>query len=201
VILEQLSDNGICNVLALRGDPPKENVDFVAPTDGFPYASDLIGYIREKNRDLCIVAACYPETHPEAQSAEADLDNLKRKVDNGAEVLITQLFFDNGKFFSFLDRARAAGISVPIVPGIMPIVSHQGVKRMTSMCGCDIPTELVGELDRSADDESAIQELGVHWGTMQCRELLDNGVPGIHFYTLNKSSSTRKIFENLFPRD
>lgn len=200
-ILKQLESEGIRNVLALRGDPPKDGADFAAPLDGFDYASDLVGYIQQEHQDLCVVAACYPETHPEASSAEADLDHLKRKVDAGAQLLITQLFFDNDKFFSFLDRARGAGISVPIVPGIMPIVSHQGVKRMTTMCGCEIPDELDQELERVGKDEVATQELGVRWATMQCRELLSAGVPGIHFYTLNKSSATRKIFENLFPKD
>lgn len=200
-LLEQLESDGIRNVLALRGDPPKDAADFVAPVDGFGYASDLIGYIHQQHPNFCVVAACYPETHPEAQDPQTDLDNLKRKVDLGAEVLITQLFFDNEKFFSFVDRARAAGIDVPIVPGIMPIVSHQGIKRMTSMSGCEIPSELNRELEQVAADEVATQELGVRWATLQCRELLGNGVPGIHFYTLNKSSATRKIFENLFPED
>jgi methylenetetrahydrofolate reductase (NADPH) len=208
-ILEQLASSGIRNVLALRGDPPKDDADFVAPTDGFDYANDLIDYIRQYNeqhsqnadQQLCVVAACYPETHPESASPEADMDNLKRKVDAGAEVLITQLFFDNEKYFSFMDRVRAAGIDLPIVPGIMPIVSHAGVKRMTSMCGCEIPGELNAELERVGGDDTATQELGVRWGTEQCRELLKNGVPGLHFYTLNKSSATRQIFENLFPKD
>lgn len=200
-ILEQLDSGGIRNVLALRGDAPNNDDDFVPPTHGFPYATDLIQYIREQDRDLCTVAACYPETHPEAISAEADLDNLKRKVDAGAEILITQLFFDNAKFFSFMERVRAAGISVPVVPGIMPIVSHSGVKRMTSMCGCEIPPELNAELEQVGKDDVATQELGVRWATMQCQELLSKQVPGLHFYTLNKSSATRHIFENLFPKD
>lgn len=115
-------------------------------------------------------------------------------------MLITQLFFDNAKFFSFVQRARAAGIELPIVPG-MPIVSHSGIKWMTQMCGCNIPRELNAELERIGEDEVATQELGVRWGTKQCRDLLDNGVRGIHFYTLNKSSAARQIFENLFPKD
>ncbi|MFT5696983.1 MAG: methylenetetrahydrofolate reductase (NADPH) [Myxococcota bacterium] len=200
-ILEQLHSAGIRNVLALGGDPPKDNDDFVAPIDGFSYASDLAEYIHKQQPDLCVVAACYPETHPAALSADADFDNLKRKVDAGAEVLITQLFFENAKFFAFMDRVHAAGITVPVVPGIMPIVSRAGVKRMTSMCGCEIPQELNVELDRVGEDEAATAELGVRWGTMQCRELLDSGVPGVHFYTLNKSSATRHIYENLFSKD
>jgi methylenetetrahydrofolate reductase (NADPH) len=200
-ILEQLSEAGICNVLALRGDRPQGDTDFVAPSSGFGYANELIDYIQNQGHDLCVVAACYPETHPEASGSEVDLDNLKRKVDAGAQVLITQLFFDNAKFFSFRERAQRAGIEVPIIPGIMPIVSHAGIKRMTQMCGCEIPAELSAELDRVGEDEAATQELGVSWGTMQCRELLEQGVGGIHFYTLNKSSAARRIFENLFPKD
>jgi methylenetetrahydrofolate reductase (NADPH) len=201
MILEQIESAGIKNVLALRGDPPTGDTEFVQPVHGFDYANDLISFTREKNPDLCIVAACYPETHPDALSPEDDLDHAKRKVDAGAEVLITQLFFENSKFFSFMDRVRAAGITVPVVPGIMPIVSRAGVKRMTSMCGCGIPSELGAELERVGDDAAETQELGVRWATKQCRELLDNGVPGLHFYTLNKSFATRHIYENLFPKD
>jgi methylenetetrahydrofolate reductase (NADPH) len=200
-ILTQLAEGGVENVLALRGDPPADNADFVQPKDGFGFANDLIDYTRQQNPELCIVAACYPETHPEARSAQDDLDHAKRKVDAGAELLITQLFFENARFFSFMDRIRAAGITVPVVPGIMPIVSRAGVKRMTSMCGCEIPSELNAQLEAVGDDEAATRELGVRWGTMQCRELLDSGVPGLHFYTLNKSSATRQIYENLFTKD
>jgi methylenetetrahydrofolate reductase (NADPH) len=200
-ILAQLTEGGVENVLALRGDPPADNANFVQPRDGFQFANDLIDYTRQQNPELCIVAACYPETHPEARSAQDDLDHAKRKVDAGADILITQLFFENARFFSFMDRIRAAGITVPVVPGIMPIVSRAGVKRMTSMCGCEIPPELNAQLEAVGDDEAATQELGVRWGTMQCRELLDRDVPGLHFYTLNKSSATRQIYENLFAKD
>ncbi len=199
-ILEQLHEGGIQNILALGGDPPRDVDDFVPPKDGFDYANELIEYIEGKGHGFCLVAACYPETHPRAESAQADLDNLKRKVDAGAKVLITQLFFDNAKYFRFVERAQAAGIDVPIVPGIMPIVSHSGVKRMTQLGGCEIPAELARELDIVGEDDAATAELGVRWGTMQCRELLERGVPGLHFYTLNRSSATRKIFEQLFPR-
>jgi len=199
-ILEQLAEGGIENVLALRGDPPQNADDFVEPEDGFGYANELIDYIEGRGHDFCVVAACYPETHPQAESAAADLDALKRKVDAGAKVLITQLFFDNEKYFRFVERAQAAGIDAPIVPGIMPIVSHSGVKRMTKLGGCEIPAELATELDRVGEDDAATAELGVRWGTMQCRELLERGVPGLHFYTLNRSSATRKIFEQLFPQ-
>jgi len=199
-ILAQLEAGGVQNVLALGGDPPAEDHDFVPPQDGFDYANELVEYIHAQDRGFCVVAACYPETHPAAQSAEVDLENLKRKVDAGAQVLITQLFFDNTKFFSFIDRVRAAGIDVPVAPGIMPIISLSGIRRMTSMSGCAMPAALISELDSlGEDDEAGIRELGVRWATEQCRELLDNGIPGIHFYCLNKSSAARQIHRNLFP--
>ena len=199
-ILEQLQAGGIDNVLALRGDPPKDAADFTPPSDGFAYANDLIRYVHEADRGFCVAGACYPETHPEAPNADVDFENLQRKVDDGAQMLISQLFFDNQKFFDFMDRVRAAGIEVPVVPGIMPITSVSGVRRMTGMCGCVIPAELNAELEGVADDDDATHDLGVRWATEQCRELLDRGVPGIHFYTLNKSSATREIFDNLVPR-
>jgi methylenetetrahydrofolate reductase (NADPH) len=199
-ILEQLQAGGIENVLALRGDPPKDAADFTPPSDGFGYANDLIRYVHEADRGFCVAGACYPETHPEAPNTDVDFENLQRKVDDGAQVLISQLFFDNEKFFDFMDRVRAAGIEVPVVPGIMPITSVSGVRRMTGMCGCEIPAELNAELEDVAEDDDATHDLGVRWATGQCRELLDRGVPGIHFYTLNKSTATREIFDNLVPR-
>jgi methylenetetrahydrofolate reductase (NADPH) len=201
-ILAQLANAGVQNVLALGGDPPKDDASFVPPRDGFDYANELVSYIHEQNLGLCVAGACYPETHPSAPSPEVDLENLVRKVDAGAQVLITQLFFDNTKYFSFMDRVRAAGIEVPVVPGIMPIISLSGIRRMTSMTGCAMPAELLAELDElGEDDEVGIQELGVRWATLQCRELLENGAPGIHFYCLNQSSASRKIHHNLFPKD
>ncbi len=200
-ILAQLADAKVENVLALRGDPPKDTEDFVKPENGFAYASELTAFVHAQNRGFCVAGACYPEVHPEATSAQADLDHLKRKVDEGAQVLISQLFFDNQKFFSFMDRVQRAGIDVPIAPGIMPITSVAGVRRMTSLCGCEIPADLNDELSRVDDDEDATRAIGVEWGTAQCRELLDQGVPGVHFYTLNKSPATREIFRNLKPKD
>jgi methylenetetrahydrofolate reductase (NADPH) len=197
-LLDRLEEAGIENVLALGGDPPRDAVDFVRPADGFTHANELAAFIRARGRHFCIGGACYPEVHPAAPSAEVDLDNLKRKVDDGADFLITQLFFDNRKFFDFVERARARGIEAPIVPGIMPINTVAGVRRMTSLGGGELPPELDEELSRVAEDEAATRELGVRWATSQCRELVEASVPGIHFYTLNKCSSTRQIYENLF---
>jgi methylenetetrahydrofolate reductase (NADPH) len=189
-IMERLTSEGLRHVLALRGDPPDDGSDFVAAPDGFWHANELTAFLRA-NWDCCIGGACYPEVHPEAESAEVDLGNLMKKVDAGADFLITQLFFDNQKFFDFLARARAAGIGIPIVPGVMPITTTAGVRRMLRLGGGTLPPELEGELDRIGEDPAAIRDLGVRWATLQCRELLDSGVPGIHFYTLNRSPSTR----------
>jgi methylenetetrahydrofolate reductase (NADPH) len=146
---------------------------------------------------LCVAAACYPERHPEAPSAEADLRHLKAKVDAGADFLITQLFFDNADYFAFVERARAAGIQVPIVPGIMPITNLSQIKRFTALCGSCIPTPLLTRLEASGSDPDAVRAIGVDHATEQCRGLLAAGAPGIHFYTLNRSLATRHVLEQL----
>jgi methylenetetrahydrofolate reductase (NADPH) len=196
-ILDRLVESGVENVLALSGDPPEDQPGARPPSDGFRYASELAAFIRS-GWDLCIGGGCYPETHPAAASPEADLANLKRKVDAGVDFLITQLFFDNRFFFEFVERARDAGIMVPIVPGIMPISSAANIRRIASLCGSQLPVELERELAKVAEDDDATMELGVNWATMQCRELLDWGAAGIHFYTLNKSPATREITRRLF---
>lgn len=191
-ILQRLRDGGIENVLALRGDPPADQKTFTPHPDGFTYADQLAASIRE-NFDFCLGGACYPEVHPEADDAQADLVNLKRKVDAGCEFLITQLFFDNQRYFDFVAQARAAGIGVPIIPGIMPITNVVQIERFTRMCGATIPPELLSELRTLQDDPAAVMALGVAHATAQCVELLQRGAPGIHFYTLNKSPATRTI--------
>ncbi len=196
-ILDRLQSEGIENVLPLRGDPPKDAVDFVAPAGGFGYANELTAFIRTR-WDLCLGGACYPETHTDAPNADVDLANLVRKVKSGSDFLVTQLFFDNAKYFAFVERARGAGIEIPIVPGIMPVVSAKNVRRMASLSGASIPEELQRELDAAGEDAEATLAVGVEWATLQCRELLARGAPGIHFYTLNQSPATRRIFENLF---
>ncbi len=193
-ILDRLLDAGVENILALRGDPPKGQTQFVAVEGGFHYANELVGFIRERyGRKFCIGAAAYPETHVECGSAAADLENLKRKVDTGVDFLVTQLFFDNRKYLEFVERARMAGITVPIVPGIMPILNASQVARF----GATVPAGLAAQLDRVGDHPDAVLELGVAHATAQCVELLHNGVPGIHFYTLNKSTATRNILAAL----
>lgn len=196
-ILDQLEAGGVHNVLALRGDPPADDPDFAPPSDGFKYANELVEYIAERG-GFSIGAACCPEVHPEAVDAEADLANLKRKVDAGTNFLVSQLFLDNAKFFDFVERARAAGISIPIVPGIMPIATVSGIRRMAGMNGTAIPDELEAELQRVEGDDDATYALGVRWATMQCEELLASGINGIHFYTLNRSPATREIYQSLF---
>jgi methylenetetrahydrofolate reductase (NADPH) len=192
--LEELAEARVENILALGGDRPE---GYEPPEGAFTYASELAAFIRSTGFDFCLGGACYPETHPLAPSPEADLANLKVKVDAGVEFLVTQLFFDNRDFFEFCDRARAAGIDVPIVAGIMPILSAKSIRRMTSLSGAKLPPELEADLSRVEHDDALTRDVGIEWATMQCRELLERGVPGIHFYTLNKSRATRTIFQNL----
>jgi methylenetetrahydrofolate reductase (NADPH) len=191
--LRQLRSLGIENVLALGGDPPAQ---YAPPPGALSYANELVALVRS-GFDFCVGAACYPEKHPRAPSAESDLAMLVQKVEAGVDFLITQLFFDNADYFAFVARARAAGVAVPIVPGIMPIVSTASIRRMTALCGARIPAELERELDRAGDDEERTQEVGVEWATAQCRELLARGAPGLHFYTLNRSPATRRIHAEL----
>jgi methylenetetrahydrofolate reductase (NADPH) len=194
--LRQMRDVGIDNVLALRGDPPKGETEFVVTEGGLAYSTELVRLVSE-SYDFCVIGACYPEVHPEAPDLATDLERLKAKVEAGAKVLITQLFFDNTAYFDFVDEARAAGIEVPIVPGLMPITNAEQIKRFTSMCGASIPAPLLEALDARRDDEEAVAELGVSYATAQATELLAGGAPGIHFYTLNRSPATRAILSAL----
>src|SRR5262245_7074128 len=191
--LDTLTSGGIENVLALGGDRPQ---GYAAPPGAFSHANELASFVGSRWR-FCLGGACYPETHPLAESPEADLRHLVRKVGAGVEFLITQLFFDNADYFAFVARARAAGISVPIVPGIMPIVSVAGIRRMTAMSGARIPEALAASLVEVEHDDALTREIGVEWAGLQCRELLERGAPGIHFYTLNRSSATRAILQQL----
>jgi methylenetetrahydrofolate reductase (NADPH) len=191
-VLEELKGGTIENVLTLRGDPPKGEAKFVPTRGGFSFASELTGFVREHG-DFCIGGACYPEGHLEAASKYQDLHNLQHKVDAGAEFLITQLFFDNRFYFDFVDRARAAGIQVPIIPGIMPIQNVEQIERFTKMCGATIPEPLMNELDKRRDQPERVHELGVVHATIQALGLIQGGAPGVHFYTLNQSTATREI--------
>ena len=187
---------GVENVLALRGDPPRDQPEWRPVPGGFRHASELAAFVRA-HFDLCIGGACYPEKHPEAESLEDDLRHLKQKVEAGAEFLITQLFFDDADYWRFVDSARAVGIEVPIVPGIMPVVSHANLRRMATLSpGTRIPEPLDRALEAARGDDEAL-EVGVEWATRQCRELLARGAPGIHFYTLNRSPATRRVHEAL----
>jgi methylenetetrahydrofolate reductase (NADPH) len=191
-VLDRLYERGIRNVLALRGDPPKGETTFTKVEGGFRYASELAEFVRGRGR-FTVGGACYPESHPESPSAEEDLKWTLHKVRCGAKFLVSQLFFDSQDYFHFVERARAAGVDVPIVPGIMPITNVAQIERFTKMCGARIPEELHRRLARYQDDPSVVMAIGIEHAIRQCRRLLEGGAPGIHFYTLNKSHATRSI--------
>ncbi|MES2460671.1 MAG: methylenetetrahydrofolate reductase [NAD(P)H] [Armatimonadota bacterium] len=195
-ILDQLWDKGIRNVLALRGDPPGGGA-FKPTEGGFGYAGDLVSYARSRH-DFCVAVAGYPEGHPQCLNRTRDLEHLKRKVDNGGSVIITQLFFDNAEFYRWRDEARAMGITVPIIAGIMPIGNVAQIKRFVTMCGAKIPQPLLLNLEAVEGDADAVYQAGVDYATQQCRDLIERGeVEGIHFYTLNRSRATVDICKAL----
>lgn len=194
--LDEMRDAGIDNVLALRGDPPAGEEIWIKTDGGLEYSRELVGLIAD-GYPFAIGAACFPETHIHAESPEADLRHLVEKVDAGVDFLITQLFFDNAVYFDFVARARAAGIEVPIVPGIMPITGVGQIERMAARCGASIPDGLRRELHARGEDPEAVLDFGVAYATLQCAELLAAGAPGIHFYTLNRSPATRAIVSAL----
>lgn len=205
--IDQLGEAGVRNILALRGDPPQGQAHFEAPPGGLRHASELVAFVHERG-PFCVGAACYPETHPEAPDAAADLRWLKHKVDAGVDFLITQLFFDNAAYLAFVARAREAGVAVPIIPGVMPVTNFDQIQRFSQLCGATIPGPLRARLAAVAEDPQEVFWTGVSYAAHQCRLLLSPpqdepftaprpGVPGIHFYTLNKSPATRAIFEIL----
>ncbi|MCB4756719.1 MAG: methylenetetrahydrofolate reductase [NAD(P)H] [Elusimicrobia bacterium] len=196
VILKELYSAGIENVLALRGDPPRGESRFVPAPDGFRYAADLVAFIKA-HFSFCIGVAGYPEKHPEAPSLEEDMAHLKGKVGKGGEFVITQLFFDNRDYFHFVRRLQEQGVSVPVIPGIMPITDVEQIKRFTTVCGAKIPPSLLKKLEKVQTNKDAVVQEGIAYAVDQCRELLKKGAPGIHFYTLNKSKSTKEIFLRL----
>jgi methylenetetrahydrofolate reductase (NADPH) len=199
-MLRRLSDAKVENVLALRGDPPQGQTTFEPVEGGFRHATELVRFIREEDFNFCLGGACYPEGHVETGSRDDDLRHLKAKVDAGLDFVVTQLFFDNAFYFDFVERARRIGINIPIVPGIMPITNFEQVHRFTRMCGATVPMRLGLQLERVKDQPEAVMQLGVAHATVQCMELLSRGVPGIHFYTLNKSPATRMIVSALRAR-
>jgi len=187
---------GIENVVAIRGDQPKDP-GFRPPANGFRYALDMIRFIRERGHHFCLIGGGHPEGHPECRDRERNVEQLKMKVDAGLDVVITQLFYDNRDYFAFVERARRAGVGVPLVPGIMPITNWPQIERITTLSGNQVPPRLRDALERARDDEPAAMAVGIEWATPQCAELLRQGAPGLHFYTLNRSPATRAIFENL----
>lgn len=195
-ILQRVNKLGIENIVALRGDAPKDRELPPLEDREFRYAADLVRFIRERGR-FALAVAGYPEKHPEAASADADLANLTAKVQAGGDWVITQLFFDNRDYFEFVRRARAAGISCPIVPGIMPVTSFPQTQKFTAMCGAKLSEGMLAELSRIQNDKEAVVAYGIEYATRQCRELLAGGAPGIHFYTLNRSRSAATILSRL----
>ena len=194
--LDRMRAEGVENVLALRGDPPAGETEWTATEGGLTYSRELVELIRHEY-DFAIGAACFPETHIHATSPEDDLRYCAEKVQAGARFLITQLFYDNASYWDFVRRAREAGIDAPIIPGIMPITNVGQIRKITELCGSALPPRLVRELDACGDDAEAVAEFGVAYATLQCTDLLANGAPGIHFYTLNRSPATRAILSAL----
>jgi methylenetetrahydrofolate reductase (NADPH) len=193
--LREAESLGVSAIVALRGDPPKGETTFQPVAGGLRYASELVALIRSEFPGFGILVAGYPETHQEAVSPEADLENLKRKCDAGGDVIVTQLFYDNADFFQFRDRCDALGIQTPIVPGVMPVTNYAQIRRIATLCKARLPDEFTRAFEAAGADEAAQFEAGVEFATRQVRELLDAGVPGIHFYVLNKSPATVRVLE------
>jgi len=209
-ILERYAKAGVSNILALGGDPPKGLVGYDRAKDAFQHAADLVAFIKKFNesgahpdkRGFGIGVAGFPEGHPTTPNRVLEMDYLKAKVDAGADYICTQLFFDNHDFYDFRERCQLAGIHIPIIAGIMPITSAAGMRRMAELAaGARYPAKLLRAIQRCGKDEDAVQKVGIHYATEQCRDLLDHGVDGIHFYTLNKSHATREIYSSLGIRD
>jgi methylenetetrahydrofolate reductase (NADPH) len=196
VVLDKLHGVGVENILALRGDPPQGETKFVKTENGFGYASELVAFIKSRY-GFCVGGACYPECHVETPDKEVDLAHLVTKFRAGTDFLVTQLFFDNIDYFDFVRRARDAGVTCPIVPGIMPITNLTQVKRFTQLCGARIPQALLKRLEGLNHLPDEVVRVGIEHAVAQCKGLLAGGAPGLHFYTLNKSSATRRIFEQL----
>ena len=196
-IADQLHADGFRNIMTLRGDPPKGAVEFQIDPDGLRYASELVSLLKSRHSDFCLGVAGYPEKHPEAPSLAVDLDNLKRKVDMGADFITTQLFFDNSLYYRFVDKCRAAGITLPIVPGIMPVLSFKQIQRITSMCGASLPAQLSRRLEVAAENTEVMEIMGIDWALSQIRDLLQHGVPGYHLYILNRAKGALALAAGL----
>jgi methylenetetrahydrofolate reductase (NADPH) len=209
-ILEKYAESGVSNILALGGDPPRDLTNYVKSEDAFQHAGDLVRFIRKFNesgvhpdkRGFGIGVAGFPEGHPATPNRLDEMEHMRRKVGEGADYICTQLFFDNRDLYDYRERCLLAGIKVPIIAGIMPVTSLPGMKRMAQLAlGARYPARLTKALMRAQDDAAAVRNVGIHWATEQCRDLLDNGVDGIHLYTLNKSDATRQIYQSLGLRD
>jgi methylenetetrahydrofolate reductase (NADPH) len=197
--LREAVSRRIGNIVALRGDPPQGEARFTAVAGGLSYANELVEFVRREFPELGVAVAGYPETHREAPSPEVDLANLKRKVDAGADVVITQLFYENQDFWRFVDRCGSAGIRVPIVPGILPVTNLAQIRRITSLCGARLPGSFLEALEKEADRPEGQFAIGVDFATRQVRELVERGVAGIHFYVLNKSPATTAVLAPVAP--
>ncbi|PIE75238.1 MAG: methylenetetrahydrofolate reductase [NAD(P)H] [Deltaproteobacteria bacterium] len=196
-LLKNYSEIGISNILALRGDPPLNEKIFKPHKDGFNYASELVAFIKKIFPDMCVGVAGFPEGHPETPNRILEMEYLKRKVDEGADYIVTQLFFDNRDFYDFCERCSFYGINIPIIAGIMPVTSKKGLQRIAELAaGARIPAPLLKAVEKAADDEG-VANIGAHWASEQVRDLMYNNVKGIHFYTLNKSPATIKIYKSL----
>ena len=196
-ILQRYNDNKIENIMALRGDPEAGTNRFIKTEGGFEYASELVAFIKKNYPNMGIGVAGYPEGHPETPNRIVEMDNLKRKVDAGADYICTQMFFDNNDFYDFCERCEIAGIKIPIIAGIMPVTSIKGMYRMAELAlGTKIPAKLQRAILR-AENDGYVEKVGIHWATGQVMELIDNNVKGIHFYTLNQSKATREIYTTL----
>jgi methylenetetrahydrofolate reductase (NADPH) len=195
-LLENLHANNLENILALRGDPPADQPDFDFSKNVYRYASELIGHIRNKSNFFCIAAAAYVEGHSDSKRLKDDLIHLKHKVETGVDFLVTQLFFDNRLFYDFLDKTSAIGINCPITPGIMPIFKAEQIKRIASLCGASFPAKLVVLMDKYGDNPEDMRKAGIEYASTQIRDLIDNGVDGIHLLTMNRPKSSKTILEN-----
>jgi methylenetetrahydrofolate reductase (NADPH) len=196
-LADRIHGGGFRNIMTLRGDPPKGTTEFKVATDGLRHASELAELLKARHNDFCLGVAGYPEKHPEAPSLEADLTHLRRKVDAGAAFVTTQLFFDNAVYYRFVEKCRAAGITVPIVPGIMPVLSLKQIQRFTQMCGATLPEQLTKRLEAAADNADVVETIGIDWALNQIRGLIANGAPGYHLYILNRAKGALALAAGL----
>jgi methylenetetrahydrofolate reductase (NADPH) len=196
-LADQIHAAGFRNIMTLRGDPPKGESTFTAPADGCRYANELVALLKARHSDFCLGVGGYPEKHPEAPAPDVDLDNLKRKVDAGADFVTTQLFFDNSIYYRFVDQCRTRRITVPIVPGLMPVLSLKQVQRISSMCGASLPARLLRRLEVASENPEVVEIIGIDWALDQIRDLLDHGAPGYHLYILNRARSALALAAGL----